>query len=364
MRGRLVGLEQQVSLIDYPLGITPDQVADQLDELRWRGVFVSDFGAPSTTHADRVSVNAQSYVTEYRDEQGASGGFTLIENEIEGARDTDAPTIGDESELTRSEGVDPLGVEYERLDYTFRSGPFVGGIAIHWFEGAGANSVSPEEMAASAQVLLDRIESVAAESDLGLFGKTLRLNPGEAFTTIEQEEEYQLLDGNTPRFYGEDVQEASSTTMLWNASGVTGSYSNYIYVEPTDGSSTGGTVIILRVYELESLDEAEAFVDAAAQYLAERSAEVGYSSMEPVEMLPERDGVHAGVAYTWPLGDGAESQGYRLWLQEGTYVVNIESDHPEGIDLTVLTGVLEEQAECVTSDRFCRPMDVPEDLVG
>jgi hypothetical protein len=219
-------------------------------------------------------------------------------------------------------------------------------------------------MAASAEILMDRIDSVVAEDTLGLFGKTLRLNPGEAFTTIESEEQYFLFEGNAPRVYGEDVQQASTINMFWKSSGIVGMYRNYIYVEPADGSSGSGAVIILRVYELESASEARSFVDTGLEFTLEQSTTDGYSSMEPLDTMPELDGAHSGLTYTWPLGEGAESQGYRLWLQEGEYVVNIEADHLDGIDLDVLTGVLEEQAGCVTSERFCRPMEVPEDLVG
>ena len=363
LRGRLIGPEQQAAVLVDTLGLDPEDAIEQLDEYRWRGAYLGEFGIPSKVNDGQVSVNAQSYVTEYRDEEGASAGFALLETETDGSEDIDAPAVGDESELTLSEGVaSDSGLPYERLDYTFRSGEFVGGIAIHWFEGPG--SVSPEEMAASAEILMDRIDSVVADDNLGLFGKTLRLNPGEAFTTIQNEEQYFMFEGKVPRLYGEDVQVASSTNMFWKASGMVGMYNNYIYVAPVNGSSDEGAVVILRVYEMESAREARTFVDAALERTLEQSATDGYSSMEPLETIPGLAGTHSGVTYTWPIGDGVESQGYRLWLQNDTYVVSIESDHPDGIDLDVVTRVLEEQAECVTSERFRRPMEVPEDLIG
>jgi hypothetical protein len=360
MRGRLLSLEQQAILLSDSLGLPPGEIIDQLDELRWRGIYGAEFGIPSASGPDSVSVNAQSYVTEFRNEEGASGGFALVENETDGSEDIDAPAVGDESELTRSEGVAPdSGVPYERLDYTFRSGEFVGGITIHWFEGAESAPVSPEEMAASAEIMLDRIDSVA-EEDRGLFGKMLRFESGQEFAVADADEYYLVLDDHMPVLYGETEETAAHYMQRWEGAGVVEYYYGYTYVTPEGGDPDSGAIIVLRVYELGSAREARAFADAEAERMVVEGADEGYSSVEPLET----DGVNAGVSYTWPLGDGLETQGYRLWVQEGPYVINIESDHPDGIDLDTLNGVLSEQVDCVTSDRFCRPIEIPEGLAG
>jgi hypothetical protein len=359
MRGRFVGEEPYAAKMSENSFETPDELLARMDDFGWQAFYIGDYGVPAVNAPDSVGVNAQSYVSVYKDAEGAGEGFAYFENERGGAEDLDAPAVGEESELTRSEGVEQ-GRAYVRLDFTFRTGEFVAGLGIYWFEGAGVEPASPEEMAASAQTMLDRIERVAAEEDRGLFGKMLRFEPGQEFAVADAEEYYLALDDHIPVLYGETEETAADYMQRWEDAGVAGMYYGYTYVLAEGWDPDSGAIIILRVYELGSAREARAFTDAEAERLVVEGVDDGYSSVEPLET----DDVNAGVSYTWPLGDGLETQGYRLWIQEGPYVVSIESDHPDGIDLDTLNGVLSEQVDCVTSDRFCRPIEIPEGLAG
>lgn len=105
-------------------------------------------------------------------------------------------------------------------------------------------------------------------------------------------------------------------------------------------------------------------MSAEADFFMETAEEDGYTNLEPMADLPDMDGEIVGVSYTFTIEPGLEVSGYRVWYQVDDVVVSMHVDGPNGAGPEVLLDLLDEQADCLDSGRFCRPIEVPEGLVG
>lgn len=364
--GRLLGAEQEAAALADSIGMDVDSVVEQLEDIGWRGRYIADVGSPSESDPSQIGIGGGSYVSEYDDEEAAEAGFALLERETApDSEDIDAPEVGDESELTRSEGeAEDSGVPYVQLDYTFRSGDLVAGVSLVWFEGTSSGPVDPEEMADTAQLMLDRIEEVRDAETSGPFMNVLRLESTDEAVSVGQQEYVLQSNGEPYAFFGETEEFAEPINDLWAESGVLSVYRADAYFLPSGASSDEiSSTVIIRVFELERSSQAEEFVDVSYQDFLANLEDTGYRSVEPLDELPEFDGAAAGVSYTFEIEEGIETSGYRLWFNVDSYVVSIEADSPEGIELEVVHELALKQSDCIQSEGFCRPIDVPDGIV-
>jgi len=144
------------------LGVDQAALLDGMQSAGWEARYVSNVVLPTAGDPSDFLIGGWSSVTEQESAAGAQAAFALLDDSaVPGAVVLDAPPVGDASRLTQVSGVDNIGRNYVRMRYTFVHGDLVGSVALFWYDGAPSGPVDAATMAATAQVLLDRMDAAA-----------------------------------------------------------------------------------------------------------------------------------------------------------------------------------------------------------
>lgn len=367
-QGALWGLDVEVSNIAESLGRNPEDLREELTDAGWQLRYLAYFGVPDEADTTFITEGTTSYVTLYEDAAGAELGFAVTEDEgeTEDIEDVaDAPELGDESELTRITGTDEAtGNPFTSLDYAFRVDNLIAGVSVTDFSGEEPNQ---DEVIALAELVLERIETVLDGDAPELFGRLLRLEPGQVATTQYATEYYLLIDGDYLRFYNEPEDAVTQRSDFLGENEVEATYQYEGYFLPTNVTDPNQSLaVITRLYSFADEEAAAAFVDTAAQDLVDDP--IDYENVERLDDVPDfagaDGGAASGVSYDFPISEEVAASGFRYWVQTGSTVVSVQADRVDGLSEDAVVDLVQTQLACITQDTLCEPVAPWEELLG
>lgn len=347
-------------------GLPRDQIMRELNTTGFIGEYRFWGGVPDEADPAVLARTADSYVMLFQDSEGAEHAFNLLgdESTVVNAEDVaTASQLGDQSELTRLEGILPdEGVDFVVLDYTFRVDNLVAGVSITSYDG---NVLTVDAVMALARQQLDRIESVLAGDAPDLSLAAVRLESSNGHVRVGQTDQYRRIYGATPMSLGESPAAYDARVAYWGDANVETAYRSGSFLVPEGApDATTGLTLTAYVYLFPSVDDAERFAANGAEHLA--AAPGGYfTDVMVLDELPAVDGAVSGVSYGHPVGTSAATEGYGYWAQVGPAVVSIHADAPGGVTQEGVMALLREQISCVEmSEAPCQPVAVPANLMG
>ena len=170
-----------------------------LSEAGWLQRYENRLAVPSEANPETFDVQVSSFVVEYASGDHASAAFAAL---AEGDSGTEFPIVGDESALTRLNGVTPdIGSEYQAARLVFRVGPMLGMIVY-------ADLLNQEPDLALldtvAQSVAGRATVVADSDTVPLGAMALRLDSSTAIGTVVRRDIYDVRAGTLTALYTED----------------------------------------------------------------------------------------------------------------------------------------------------------------
>lgn len=359
--GRLTGAEQES--VEWR---EDDSLVDAFAQVGWRARYTGQAVLPRDDDPTLFSVSAQSYVTEFADDEGAARGFHLMEDIVEWPVEDvdDVRQVGDEAELTQLSGVhDALG-EYVTLDYTFRSGNLVGGVMITWFVDIPATLVTPDEMADAAEVMLERMNEVREAGSVDLPAKMLRVETTAATAGNTGTDDYYFLDGNAFVAYDASAEGAAASQAYWEEQGINTIYVTWREFWAANEPDGAATAVMTYMYRLDTTRDARRFAAGAAQGYLDQRTETLSGEVLAGDQLPQVEGAVSGVSYTttWPAGP--QASGYRYWVQVGSDVVVLQLESSADVESDVIRQLMDAQLACLDASDFCEPIPAPKGLVN
>jgi hypothetical protein len=310
---------------------------------------------PASVTTDRVF----SFITEHVDADGAATDLTLRT----GGTDSDdaiadAPTIGDESILTRFTGRtnDESQLYVTGLDFTFRVDRVVAGVQLLAFDDRADEVDEPAQKIAEALAdrLLERIELGMDGETPGLSTQVIRIQlpGGGAGGTLDM---YELLDGSIFPYIGKSDASLNELTEQVEDYEIMTRYR----VEQPLSSETGavndpeGPYLVLRVSQFGDDLQAAGWVSDAADRM---EADPDMISVEIVDDTNTLGDAFLGVAYEIDYGDVTVS-GHAVYLQFGEIAFSVEVDNAE---LDSVIALATAQLECLEDGECLAPIPIPE----
>jgi hypothetical protein len=359
--GRLNGIDMYAMALANKLEAPIDETRDQLEEIGWLGRYNSPLSIDLESDPSLPAVVAASHVTEYEDEDGAAAGFELPEIDLGVPEEIDAPALADESRLSRiTLDAGPDGQDYTSMHYTFRSGNLIGEVVIFFFEDSGIEPSTPEEMAESAETLLDRMNKVLEDESPDLFRMVLRPAPDPALLWNDQYEILQVEDGEFIGRFNVTPDEAEAYQEFTDANGVETEYVYEAYFQEFDSDDEvlvdGGYYATVSLLETE--EGAAAYGQASVDDWVANPGD--YLSVEPLEdELEGYDGV-VGNTFEFESELGNVVSGYSLYASVGDVAVSVALYDMDGVDLEAALMLLEFQVDCVTAgaESTCEPQPI------
>ncbi len=336
------------------LGLSEEDLLARMRDAGWIARYVSEVGPAESPAANTVATIGWSSITAYADASGALDGFALLDESAAEGVDVElipARQIGEGARLTRYRGTDADGRAFERLRYTFVSGPLVGSVAVFRGDDTPDAAMTPEAMVTMGERLLERME--AAEGMQGLPSLVLRLNPAEALPIAVHDEGYFSVDGRTMPHQGDSAEAIAAANRFNELYGVEASYIAHTTFAWQEGVLHRPTWLVA-LYTVEGPGAAADLVGQHARY--DRS--VGYDELVELDELPELDGPVAGSAYTEAWADGSLSEGYRITVAVGSTVAIVDISAPGGVDERDAFALVEAQVACLKLG-MCAPLPAP-----
>jgi len=352
--GRLLRPVEEASAFAPVLGVDTDALLRRMRDIGWVTRYVGDVLLVEGADLSTLEIVGWSSVTLHDSDAGAMEGFELLdESGGVGVEVVPAREIGEAARLTRATATDASGRPFERVRYTFVSGPYVGSVAVLWYEAAAIDGVEAEAMLASGERLLERIGDVAASDGPVLPGFVVRMDPATGLDVSGYQEMYHVLDGAVIAQLGDTEAEVSSAESFRDRWGIEDNYVFRInFTGPGDGQHR--PFYQAQLLALGSPEDAAALVNAHLQY----DEALGYASVGVLEELPTLDGAVAGISYVAPWPDGSENAGYRIWFQVGATVAVVDVSAPGGVDQRVAFALVDRQLACLEGGD-CAPVAAP-----
>jgi hypothetical protein len=351
-RGHLLRPVEEAAAHATVLGMSQEDVLLRMRDAGWIARYIGEVGPAIVPDGNAVPTTGWSSITAYEDAVGAAEGFALLdESGGDGVEVIQAPPIGDGARLTRYTGTDSEGRPFDRLRYTFVSGPLVGSVAL--FRGADTPeaAMTPDAMVTMAERLLARMQAISETP--GLPQLVVRLDPTSALPVDTHNEAYYVLDGVTIPHQG-DSAEAIEAAEEFNARyGVDASYIAHTTFDGQEGVLQRPTWLVA-LYRVESAGTAADLVGQHARY--DRS--VGYDELVELDALPAVGGPVAGSAYTEAWEDGSVNEGYRITVAVGDVVAIVDVSAPGGVSQNVAYALVEAQAACLEIG-MCTSLQAP-----
>jgi hypothetical protein len=191
-------------------GTDPEDVAAALAGFGWQRTYVANVVMTKSSNPGELTAEARSYITVYADPQGATAGFTYLEDEsgITGAKDVSASrTFGEFSEVTSERGTDQDGRPFRSLDLTFRIDMLIAGVTLIQYPTNLGVDPDPAELERLAAILEQRVgNATVGGSTPG--AAVLRLDPATAGLVTYDDAYYRLEGVDIPQFGELDDQAA------------------------------------------------------------------------------------------------------------------------------------------------------------
>lgn len=340
----------------------PDAVFEALTDGEFLARHQTFYGTISDEDENQYAWTARTYVSEFGDADGAEAAFEVLEDESEDAdaEDVDFPDFGDQSELTRSTGMDAGDREFTSFDFAAQVDAVHVGFTVTLWEISGLteDDIDIADLETVAGELLEQLD-VAQEREAGVFFQGPRFVAGEGFATTLVLEDYLVLDeAFYPHLTDPEQNEEEQSEVI-------DQYRLQTFGNP-EGSEGLETEIAL-IGEATLLTDA----DAVADYIAARSdpdglESAGYTAIEPIEdagALPDGDGEVVGYTYEYDLGELTAS-GVQFYVQVDDVVIGVAADGASGVDVDVVLELMEDAVACAEDGDFCAPLAVPEEIAG
>ena len=335
-----------------------DEWRERLEDAGFRRSYTNRLGLISDEDPDVYRSEILSYVLEYATADGASDGFTLLEDETGIERTGDVPgrgSYGEEWELTRIADEFDDGTPYYALDLTFRSDRLVAGVTVVDYAGDRPDVATIEALATTLEYRVDTALSSFPAPTPGLGNRIARYS-GDAVATFS--DRYEDLNGVAIPRSGETEADALDRQTYDADIGADAVYYLYqsITLDPDDENAYAGYAQTLyrftgrRAALVWAKDAAAFFVDNPGVYLdvelVEDAAEVGDGS--------------ATLAYGYERIDGTRVDGYFVYLYAGKEVAALQLDAPGGVPLEVIEDHAAAQAACLADGACPDPLPAPD----
>ncbi|HYH12686.1 MAG TPA: hypothetical protein VD789_10065, partial [Thermomicrobiales bacterium] len=301
--GRMLRPVEEAAAFAPVLGVDEGELLRRMRDSGWVTRYLGDVLLPHGADPSVLDVVGWSSITQHESDAGALEGYALLdESGADGVQVIPAREIGGAARLTHATGTDATGRPFERVRYTFVSGPFVGSVAILWYETAAIDGVDAEAMVATGERLFDRIGDVSASGASRLPGLVLRMNSVEGLDIDGYQEMYHVLDSEVIAQLGDSEAAVARAGAFRDQWGIEANYAFRINFTGT-GVGEHKPFYQAQLLRLGSVDDAVALVNGHLEY----DQTLGYERMEVLEVLPTLDGAVAGVEYvaSWP--DGTEN---------------------------------------------------------
>lgn len=279
-------------------GVTSQQVATKMRSFEWQRKYVNVLTRPAGSDPANSVVEARSYVTEYATAEGAAAGFTYLEDEsmVKTAADVpDAPTLGEQSEITKDSGVAADGQTYRSLDLTFRVGNLVAGVTLishPWHASFTTPDVAT--IVAVGQILAQRVSAPPAPGTT-LGSHVLRLG-GEQYRFTTLDDAYYRLNGRDIPVSGETAAAAKARVASY-----TSAADVYQLWQGISGVGTSQTLYGVTLLRFPSPDDAAGWVNNLATILGKNSF---YGDLRPASVTGQFGDQAVALTYA-PGGGGA-----------------------------------------------------------
>jgi plastocyanin len=339
--------------------VVPEIIA-ALENAGWQRQYYGNLELPADVGAGR---EIATMIDEYDSVDGAAAGFAFWDDWYASNDEVreDAPGIGDEAVLFRSEGISlnimQEEVPYQRLLLLFRVAEFV--IEVRVTDRFNEPPPAAEAMALG-QVVLERLEAVRSGATPGLSNVVLRVE-GEGVTTLR--DHYRRRDGETMQLGFESAEEVIAESEAAAALGVIDRY--YSYAERED--------------EAVSIVEPTHVYQVAVDRFDSEAAAAAWLASEPVIpadfIFHQNTGVLTPVNDAEQVGDGSTTstfatenvfgtaqQGYLIRLTVGNWGAVVELRGMPGVPLDTAMELARAQADCLAAGSCLQRVPMPTEL--
>lgn len=301
-------------------------------------------------------------VTEFTSSEGAETTFAFNEGEMDDAPGEDVPgtrAFGDESELTRSTGTDPItGNPLQRLELAFRLNSTIAEVTIVDYRNVEPDIETVERLGAA---FLAKIELSRANVDFGLSTRVLRLSPMAPWIeNARLRDFYTRHDRVSELTFAQIVdamqnEEPVTATPAAISVGVDPPLSTYMFWTPVgEGDPLTLPLYVVWINKYASAAQAGAAIAALSTDLGP-----GY-----VDVLEVDDGAAIGnesraFAYRYEGDPTGAVTGYLVSARLGDIVVHLQVDGPEEINAAGVEALASAQMACLERPDPCAPMPAP-----
>ena len=336
-----------------------DAWRERLEDAGFRRSYTNRLGLVAENDPNVYRSEILSYVLEYATADGASDGFTLLEDEAGIAGTGDVPGraaggFGEEWELTRIADEFDDGTPYFALDLTFRRDRFVAGVTVVDYAGDRPAVATVESLAITLELHLSNALSGFAPAP-GLGNRIARYS-GDAVVTFS--DRYEDLNGVAIPRAGETEAETLDRQTYDADIGADAVYYLYqsIALDPDDQDASAGYAQTL--YRFTGRREATVWAkDAAAFFVANPGV---YLDVRLVEDAAEVGDGSATLAYGYQRADGTRADGYFVYLYVGKDVAALQLDAPGGVPLAVVEDLAAAQGACLQDGACPDPLPAPD----
>ncbi len=351
-RGHLLRPVEEAVAHATILGVSEAELLAQMRDAGWIARYIGEVGPATVPDGNAVPTTGWSSITAYEDAAGAAEGFALLdESGGNGVEIIQSAPIGDGARLTRYTGTDSQGRPFDRLRYTFVSGPLVGSVALLRGADTPEAAMTPEAMVSLAERLLARIQ--APNGAPGLQPLVLRLDPTAGMPVDRHTEGYYVIGGEQIPHQGDSEDAIARARQFNELYGVDASYIAHTTFDGQEDVLQRPTWLVA-LYRVGSAETAADLVGQHARY--DRS--VGYDELVELDALPAVDGPVAGSAYTEAWEDGSLNEGYRITVAVGNTVAIVAVSAPGGVSQDVAFALVEAQVACLEIG-ICTSLQAP-----
>ncbi len=314
-----------------------------------------------------ADTRVSSSVTEFTSSEGAAAVFAFNEGEMDDAPGEDVPgtrVFGDESELTRSTGTEPVtGRSLQRLELAFRLDSTIGEVNIINYGNVEPEIETAERLGAA---LLAKMELGRANADPGLSTRVLRLSPMATWIENARLRDFYTRRDRTSEPMFAQIVDAIRNDVPLNVNpsaldaGVDPPLSTYMYWTPIgEGDPLELPIYVVWINQYASPGQAAAAV-------ADLSTDLGPGY---VDVLEAQDDVVVGdesrsFSYRFEGDPTGVVQGHLVTLRLGDMVVHIQVDGPGAIDVGGVYDLASAQVACLEAQEPCTSIPALQALAG
>lgn len=299
-------------------------------------------------------------VAEYATAEGATLSFAFMEGEMDDAGGQDVPgtrVFGDESEITRSTGIDTqTGDPIQRLELTFRLGNHIGEATIVDFHNVEPDVETIEQL---GEALVVNIERGRDEPGPHFSPRVLRITPLAPWIESGRLRDFYVrLDRIEEPMFAQIVaavragQEPlpSATPIAESALGPTDTY--MFWTPVGNGDPITLPLYVTWIDRFDSPEKASAALKAVTTDLGP-----GYFNVRELAVIAETVGNESRTfAYRYDGDPDVTVRGYVVMSRIDNILVRTQVDAPEGVRREGVATLAQRQVACLEQPEVCEPV--------